>query len=113
MDSCFETLAKKPLAFRLLTSWIFGAKRDKKWPYLGKRVALTLMLVASLVSTVHLQSMDNCDYANAIASFSRVKNGLKTIKMYLQEKLNTQLLRWSFMADDRLWLKTISCSILV
>ena len=34
---------------------------SQKWPYLGERVELTLMLAATLISTVHLQSMVNCD----------------------------------------------------
>ena len=46
------------LAVWLLPSFIFGAKN------LDKRVGLTLALAASLVKTVHVHSMVNCDNAN-------------------------------------------------
>ena len=38
---------------------------SQKRPYLDERVELTLTLAVSWVSTVHLQSMVNCDNANA------------------------------------------------
>ena len=51
------------LEFDILTVAILDFWSQKWWE--DERVELTLMLPASLVSTVHLQSMANCDNANA------------------------------------------------
>lgn len=60
--SCFEASS---LTIAILEFW------SQKWSYLDKRVELplTLALGASLVNTVHLQSMANCDNANTNANF--------------------------------------------
>ena len=57
------------LAFWPSPSWIFGARSDEKWPYLDERVELTVTLAASLVCTVHLQSMVKYDNTIANANF--------------------------------------------
>lgn len=42
---------------------------SQKWPYLDERVELILTLATNLVRMVHLESMANCDNANANVNF--------------------------------------------
>lgn len=53
----------KPQAILDLTIVIFGFQSQKS-PYLYEKVEMTLLLTASLISTVYLQSVVNCDDAN-------------------------------------------------
>ena len=66
-------------------------------------MALTIALTASVVSTMHLESMVNSDNANsnanANANFHLRKTGLKALKlkMYSPEKFVVQLIDGSFI----------------
>lgn len=74
-----ETAIWKPgdLNVAILNNW------SHKWPYLDDRVELTRVLAASLVNTVHLQSMINYDHANANANFHNSLHGSITWRQWL------------------------------